>query len=258
MTADFAKFLEEAPTMKKLPFRKTIKTMFAELQEREYCSQWEKINFNSADKERAQFHFGKEFFFPEYEGDALAFHKTFLKYMEGVNSLLEVFGCETPLSNDDLLNCYDTKFQLKSKWGYGIEIILTNRTIDKNLIRLFGDIILTGAPIKEKKVENLPFPNIKEGTIFEATVGVTMDILHFFKVKRRSNNTIYCVEVAKEATEGQLGYYGRAIPLPDEEQSVVYRGTIDKEGYVSLKYRFSTPMNLYEWDGKSSYFNYMD
>ena len=258
MTADFAKFLEEAPTMKKLPFRKTIKTMFAELQEREYCSKWEKVNFNAADKERAQFHFGYLFESPELERDPLVFHKTFLKFVDGVNSMLAVLGCETRLLSDELLNCHETKFQLKSKWGYDVEMILTNRTIEQNTIRMFGDIIVTGAPVKEKKVENLPFPNIKEGMIFESTFGVTMDILHFFKLKRRSNNTIYCVEVGKEATEGQLGYYGRAVACPDKEMNVVYRGTIDKQGRVSLKYSHSISLNLYEWDGKSSYFNYID
>ena len=96
------------------------------------------------------------------------------------------------------------------------------------------------------------FPKFVPGAILHASWGYSMTINTYYEIVKRTNKTVYAVEIGKTAKDG-AGLYGHEIPNPKVKKNTVYSGRISPSGYVKLDGKLCRI-----WDGKPNYYNSLD
>jgi hypothetical protein len=79
-----------------------------------------------------------------------------------------------------------------------------------------------------------------------------MTINTYYEIVKRTNKTVYAVEIGKTDKDGG-GMYGHEVPNPAVKKNTVYSGRISPSGYVKLDGKLCRI-----WDGKPNYYNSLD
>ena len=96
------------------------------------------------------------------------------------------------------------------------------------------------------------FPKFVPGAILHSSWGYSMTINTYYEIVKRTNKTVYAVEIGKTDKDGG-GLYGYEVPNPKVKQKTVYSGRISPGGYVKLDGK-----HCRIWDGKPNYYNSLD
>jgi hypothetical protein len=98
----------------------------------------------------------------------------------------------------------------------------------------------------------IDFPQFVPGAILHSSWGYSMTINTYYEIVKRTNKTVYAVEIGKTDKDGS-GLYGYEVPNPKVKQKTVYSGRISPSGYVKLDGK-----HCRIWDGKPNYYNSLD
>lgn len=96
------------------------------------------------------------------------------------------------------------------------------------------------------------FPEFVPGKILHASWGYSMTINTFYEIVKRTNKTVFVVEIGKKNVDGD-GWTGHQIPNPDVKEKEVLSGRISSGGWVKIDKKLCRI-----WDGKPSFYNSLD
>lgn len=251
----FSEFLNEAKTPS---FRTYVKDTFATLSSLPKFSVREKVTYGHIPtKESANFIIMK--MLGKYDDE-----KTKEKYREDAEKIkktvLQILFCPAGIINAK------HKVDYEVKWGDEIEsqtISFTDTKNGYNVNLVFKLIIeqysmfvqfefeFSGAET-QAQTTFVDFPKFIPGAILHASWGYSMTINTYYEIVKRTNKTVYAVEIGKTDKDGG-GMYGHEVPNPKVKKKTVYSGRITQGGYVKLDGKLCRI-----WDGKPNYYNSLD
>lgn len=254
----FSEFLNEAKTPS---FRTYVKETFGMLSKLPNFSVRDKVSYGHIpNKESANFSIMK--MLGKYDDSNRDENKKkFRDDGEKIKkSVLQILYCPAGIINAK------HKVDFESKWGDDIESQTITFTDTKNsynvkvvyklIIEQWSmfvqfDIELQGADTVAQTtfVDN---PQFVPGAILHASWGYSMTINTYYEIVKRTNKTVYVVEIGKTDKDGS-GLYGYEVPNPKVKKTTVYSGRISPSGYVKIDGK-----HCRIWDGKPNYYNSLD
>lgn len=261
----FTEFLMEATAPKKISFNSYVKDMFKTLSSIKDFSVSRKLSITSGKKESANFRIHR------YLGTISEFKDTkdrdiqkfeFKKQHDKIlQSILLILNCPPTTAKSNKM--YDTKYTSRGineicdvtftdkKSGYQITVISELEDSFGSISSIF-DFQFEGNEIDQKGLTFTEFPNMIPGAILHSSWGYSMTINTFYEIVRRTNKTVYAVEVGNKKVDGD-GWTGHEIPDISKKDKEVFSGRISPNGTVKLDGHYCTI-----YDGKPKYYNQLD
>lgn len=274
----FTEFLMEATAPKKISFNSYVKDMFKTLSSIKGFSVKRKLSITSGKKESANFEIFKYLdglpVIPDSSiKDKDEMDKELIARQDKVRNELKkehekllqsiLLILNYPPAAAKINRMYNTKFVhgepvetsdttfTDKKSGYQINVISTFRQSMGSLYSHF-EINFEGNEIDQKGLTFTEFPEFIPGAILYSSWGYEMTINTFYEIVRRTNKTIYAVEIGNKKISGG-GWTGKEIPDPSIREKEIFSGRINPGGYVKLD---GHHCRLY--DGKPKYYNSLD
>ena len=274
----FTEFLMEATTPKKMSFNSYVKDMFKTLSSIKGFSVKRKLSITSGKKESANFEIFKYLdglpAIPDSSiKDKNEMDKELIARQDKVRNELKkehekllqsiFLILNYPPAAAKINRMYNTKFVhgepvetsdttfTDKKSGYQINVISTFRQSMGSLYSHF-EINFEGNEIDQKGLTFTEFPNMIPGAILHSSWGYSMTINTFYEIVRRTNKTVYAVEVGNKKIDGD-GWTGHEIPDLSRKDKEIVSGRINPNGSVKLDGHYCTI-----YDGKPKYYNTLD
>ena len=265
----FKEFLNEANTNKKQPFNSFVKETYNLLIKTPNIVSIKKPQITTSGKESAFFNIRTKPL--SNERSSIDDNETYKKFFDRMKkyrqSVLLLLNCPPNVLKKDLntyknvvhkIGPYSDKFSdtiedtfTDTKNGFKINV-KTTFFYDRGYYYIDFDVDIEGNKVSAAQTSFTEFPEFVPGAILHATWGYNMTINTFYEIIRRTNKTIYAVEIGKKNIDGS-GLSGHEIPDPSIREKEVFSGRLTGGNYVKLDGHYCS---LY--DGKPAYYNSMD
>lgn len=259
----FTEFLTEATKEKQVSFKKYVKETSDIICKLPGVSVKKKLSLGHiANKESANFSIIKKLgsCTKETRGEMYQKYKDAFEKMK--KSILLLLNCPAGIMN--AVHKEDFSFN----WGDSLETQTIQFTDAKNTFNIivkatfmYGEgacnmysifeFEFSGADIKSETVF-VEYPEFVPGKILHSSWGYSMTINTYYEIVRRTNKTVYVVEIGKKKVDGD-GWTGHEIPIPEQKGKTVLSGRIKSDKNVSIDGK-----HCRIWDGKPSYYNSLD
>ena len=260
----FTEVLMEAIAPKKVSFNSYVKDVFKTLSSIKDFNVRRKVSITSGKKETANFEVYKYLGSistkdtKERDIQKFEFKKQHDKLLQ---SILLILNCPPTTAKSNKM--YDFKYTSSGineicditftdkKSGYQITVI---SEFEDDLGRLYSvfEVHFEGNEIEQKGLTFTEFPKLIPGAILHSSWGYSMTINSFYEVVRRTNKTVYAVEIGNKKVDGD-GWTGHEIPDPSKKDKEIFSGRISPNGSIKLDGHYCI---LY--DGKPKYYNQLD
>lgn len=256
----FTEFLTEA----KIPtFKSYVKETFDMLAKTPKLSVKKKLTFgHDAKKESASFalytSLGHVKDKDKSNNDITQEHRN--QYEKLKKTVLLVLGCTPAVANAKHTVDIDTDVSgysevqtitfTDTKNTYNVQV-KSSLALSLGSVYVIFDVEIFGADIKSQTTF-VEHPEFKPGAILHASWGYSMTINTYYEIVKRTNKTVYVVEIGKKKVDGD-GWTGHEVAVPEQKGKTVYSGRIKPDKSVTIDKKYCRL-----WDGSSNYYNSLD
>lgn len=182
------------------------------------------------------------------------------QYEDLKKTVLLVLGCTPAIANakhtvdidtnPDGFSEVQTITFTDTKSAYNVQV-KSSLALSLGTVYVIFDVEMFGADIKSQTTF-VEHPEFKPGAILHASWGYSMTINTYYEIVKRTNKTVYVVEIGKKKVDGD-GWTGHEVAVPEQKGKTVYSGRIKPDKSVTIDKK-----HCRLWDGSSNYYNSLD